>query len=95
MVPLMILSVSLDANAGATGIKLSKMSIAPHFDHLYPWSTVMPFNAIGIMVLPMVSHDQKSDVAPNLDLLHLMNAEVPLMMPSALHYANASANGIT
>ena len=44
--------------------------------------------------VPMSSHDQRGHVANHFDCLDLMNAMVPLMMPSVSCDANASVNGV-
>ena len=43
----------------------------------------------------MVSHEQKSNVTPHFSCLDLRNAVVPFKMPSALHNASGSVNGVT
>ena len=47
------------------------------------------------MPMQMVSHNQKSHVAPHFNCLDLMSAVLPLTVPLALLDANASANGVT
>ena len=59
--------------------------VAPHFDHLY----------LRYTVVSMASHAQKSHRAPHFDCLDLINAMVPLMMPSASCDADTGTNGIT
>ena len=47
------------------------------------------------MQMPMTSPDWKSHVTPHFYCLDLWNAVGPLMTPSALCYANGTANGVT
>ena len=52
------------------------------------WSQVMPIPE------PVVSHDQKSHVAPHFSFLDLRNAMVPVMTPLASCHTNTNTNGI-
>ena len=48
----------------------------------------MPQHHVMVMVMCIVSHDQKSHFAPHFDCLDQRNSMVPLMMPSASHDTN-------
>ena len=54
--------------------------VAPHFDHLELRKAMVLFMmqlASFMMLMPMVTHDQKSHVASHFSLLDVMNAMVP------------------
>ena len=48
-----------------------------------------------MMLVPMMSHDQRIHVALHFYCLDFRNAVVPLMMLLASHETNASASGVT
>ena len=45
-----------------------------------------------VTLMPMASHDQKSNFVPDFNFLDIKNAMVSLIMPQAAHVADTSAN---
>ena len=47
------------------------------------------------MPMQMISHDEKSHIAPHFNHLGLRNVMLPLMIPSASCGADSDTNGVT
>ena len=73
---------------------MTKSLLAPYFDHLDIRNVIVLTMPMMLMLVPMVSHDQKSHVALNLDYPDHRSAMVLLTMLYAIHDVDASANGI-
>ena len=102
--------VSHDVDTSANGITWPKSHVTPHFDYPYLRNAMVLLamllvlcdantSAICVMCVmlpsvPMVSHDQKGQVALHFDNLQLRNAMVPMKALLVSHDTNLSSSGI-
>ena len=81
-------------DTGAKGMTWPKKLCSSSFDHQVEWCHWWQcWHDVTLIPASMTLHDQKSYVASHFNYLDWRNALVPLMMPLALHDADAS--GIT
>ena len=59
------------------------MSCCISFDYLDLRKSMVPLTLSSVTLMSIVSHDQKSHLAPHINHLDLRNSMVPLMMPLA------------
>ena len=96
VLPIMMPLASPDASDNAKGVTWQKKSSCPsvwlsdvriHWYHLcLCWHDVIP------MLMPMTSHDEKSNVVPHIEHLDLRDSVVPLMMQLALYDASTKGD---